>query len=44
MGRGHSGSTVLDTILGNSYEIESVGEFVAGCVSYNRSCSCGKEF
>jgi hypothetical protein len=26
-GRGHSGSTILDLLLGNSFEIESVGEF-----------------
>ncbi len=44
MGRGHSGSTVLDLLLGNSNEIESVGEFISGCVSYNRKCSCGKDF
>ena len=44
MGRGHSGSTVLDAILGNSSEIESVGEFISGCTAYDQSCSCGVVF
>jgi len=43
MGRGHSGSTVLDLILGNHPDIQSVGELNAG---FRRGpeevCSCGK--
>jgi hypothetical protein len=34
MGRGHNGSTVLDGILGNAMEIESVGELVSGLSRY----------
>lgn len=41
MGRGHSGSTVFDAILGNSPEIESVGELVSAIAKPERQCSCG---
>lgn len=42
MGRGHSGSTLLDTILGNSRYIESVGELVSALGRVNTEvCSCG---
>ena len=41
MGRGHSGSTVFDAILGNSSEIESVGELVSSITKPERKCSCG---
>lgn len=34
MGRGHNGSTVLDGLLGNAIEIESVGELVSGLSRY----------
>ncbi len=34
MGRGHNGSTVLDGLLGNAMEIESVGELVSGLSRY----------
>lgn len=34
MGRGHNGSTVLDGLLGNAEEIESVGELVSGLSRY----------
>jgi hypothetical protein len=34
MGRGHNGSTVLDGLLGNAVEIESVGELVSGLSRY----------
>lgn len=41
-GRGRSGSTILDIILGNSSEIESVGEMIAGLSRVDREvCSCG---
>ena len=36
MGRGHNGSTVLDGLLGNAMEIESVGELVSGLSRYPR--------
>jgi hypothetical protein len=44
MGRGHSGSTILDIILGNSAEIESVGELVSGLSREGRGeiCACGE--
>jgi hypothetical protein len=43
MGRGHSGSTILDILLGNSEQIESVGELLSGLnpASRNKICSCG---
>lgn len=43
-GRGHSGSTLLDVILGNAEEIESVGEFISALRRYNAYCSCGLKF
>jgi hypothetical protein len=41
MGRGHSGSTILDILLGNAAAIESVGELVAGFANAHHVCSCG---
>jgi Sulfotransferase family len=42
MGRGHSGSTILDVLLGSSGSIESVGELLAGLSRADREiCSCG---
>jgi Sulfotransferase family len=42
VGRGHSGSTILDILLGNSSQIESVGELLAGLSGADRAmCSCG---
>ena len=41
-GRGRSGSTVIDAMLGNSKSIESVGELVSGMGRVNAMCSCGK--
>lgn len=43
MGRGHSGSTILDVLLGNNSEIESVGEILSGVGRFdpNKKCSCG---
>lgn len=43
-GRGHSGSTVLDAMLGNAEDIESVGELVSGMGRYEDKCSCGVKF
>lgn len=43
-GRGHSGSTVLDAMLGNSNYIESVGELISGMNRYDARCSCGLIF
>ena len=43
-GRGHSGSTMLDAMLGNAADIESVGELVSGMGRYDGLCSCGATF
>lgn len=43
-GRGHSGSTMLDAMLGNAPGIESVGELVSGMGRYDEQCSCGRPF
>ena len=44
-GRGHSGSTILDLLLGNAFEIDSVGEFSSlrkdgsySCASSGHEC------
>jgi Sulfotransferase family len=43
MGRGHSGTTVLDSLIGNGDEVESVGELTSAMRNWkSRSCSCGK--
>ena len=43
VGRGHSGSTILDIVLGNSSQIESVGELLAGLSGADRAmCCCGE--
>lgn len=44
MGRGHSGSTVLDAMLGNAEDLESVGELVSGLEREGEVCSCGTPF
>lgn len=43
MGRPHSGSTILDILMGNSASIESVGELVSGLRAEPRGhvCACG---
>ena len=43
MGRGHSGSTILDILLGGGAAVESVGEVVSGLEWYHASvrCACG---
>jgi hypothetical protein len=40
MGRGHSGSTILDLILGNHEKIQSVGELTSGFRRRSEKCSC----
>lgn len=40
MGRGHSGSTVLDALLGNGANVRGIGEVVAG-LDGTHPCSCG---
>lgn len=43
-GVGRSGSTVLDTLLGNHHKVESVGELVnapAAWINNNEYCACG---
>jgi hypothetical protein len=42
-GRPHSGSTILDIILGNSSEIVSVGELSSGIKKDDPVCSCDNE-
>jgi hypothetical protein len=44
MGRGHSGSTILDLLLGNASQVQSVGEFISGVDRYDALCSCGQKF
>ena len=42
MGRGRSGSTIFDILLGNSSQIESVGELAFGLSHADQDpCSCG---
>ena len=43
MGRGHSGSTILDILLGGGAAVESVGELVSGLEWYEAGtpCACG---
>ena len=43
-GRGHSGSTMLDGMLGNVDDIESIGELISGMNRYEALCSCGEKF
>ena len=43
-GRGHSGTTMLDAMLGNSDNIESAGELISGMGRYKALCSCGESF
>lgn len=41
MGRGHSGSTVLDSLLGDNPDVRGVGEFIMGADG-RFPCSCGE--
>lgn len=43
MGRGHSGSTVLDALLGSGKNLQSVGEIVSGMPRTEDLCSCGEK-
>jgi len=42
MGRGHSGSTVVDALLGNHTDAFGIGELVSGWRRYDKPCSCGQ--
>ncbi len=44
MGRGNSGSTMLDIVLGNSEHLVSTGELVSGIVNSKGLCGCGLNF
>lgn len=41
MGRGHSGSTVLDALLGNGVDVVGVGELAMGMKRLQGECGCG---
>lgn len=41
-GRGHSGTTIMDIILGNSEEIESFGEIISGMNRIDDTCGCNQ--
>ena len=43
MGRGHSGSTILDILVGGSASVESLGELTSGLKHYETGghCACG---
>lgn len=43
MGRGHSGSTILDALLGSGKHLHSTGEIVSGMPRTEDKCSCGKK-
>lgn len=43
MGRGHSGTTILDAMLGNGYNMHSIGEIVSGMPRTEDICSCGSQ-
>jgi len=42
MGRGHSGSTLLDSVLSADPTVQGVGELVSGMGRYEVPCSCGE--
>lgn len=43
VGRGHSGTTVIDLVLGHALQFRSCGELVSGLSRYpEQLCSCGK--
>lgn len=42
MSRPHSGSTILDVLLGNTREVESVGQLVSDMGKRGSLCSCGE--
>ncbi|WP_242916748.1 sulfotransferase [Pontibacter liquoris] len=41
-GRGHSGSTFLDIVLGNNKKIESYGEVISAIARLDSNCGCGQ--
>jgi len=41
MGRAHTGSTILDILLGNAADVESVGQLVSHIGRLGTPCSCG---
>lgn len=41
-GRGHSGSTFLDIVLGNNQSIESYGEVISAIDRLDHNCGCGE--
>lgn len=41
-GRGHSGTTFLDVVLGNTSHIQSFGEIISAIDRLGDSCSCGE--
>ena len=43
MGRAHTGSTILDILLGNSPKVESVGQLVSHIGRLDTACSCGEK-
>lgn len=43
LGRPHSGSTILDILLGNSDDVESVGQLISDMGKLDNVCSCGTE-
>lgn len=43
MSRPHSGSTILDILLGNADDVESVGQLVSDMGKLDNLCSCGAE-
>lgn len=42
-GRGHSGTTFLDIVLGNNQNIKSYGEIISGIDRLEDNCSCGEK-
>ena len=41
MSRPHSGSTILDILLGNTASVESVGQLVSDMGKLDNPCACG---
>ena len=41
MSRPHSGSTILDILMGNSASVESVGQLVSDMGKLDNPCACG---
>ena len=43
MGRGHSGSTILDILLDNADDVVGIGEFSATLAQQETRCACGDD-